>query len=293
MSESEPVLGIERVMIIGLGLMGGSLARALQGLSTRPSVAATSLDGAELRRALNDGVIDEAVDKSIERAIGEADFIVYATPIGVTLELLRAHAGSIPSDATVTDLGSAKRAIMQRAAEAGLRERFIGSHPLAGSHDSGYGASRADLFQSARVFLTRASDAPARPGEADAREHRVHALWRAVGARPKFVSAEEHDALMAWVSHLPQIAASALGAALATSEYRADEMGPGGHGATRLALSSPELWADILEHNADALAEPLAALSKTLAELSEAVRNKNTTEIERIMSQARRWRLLS
>jgi prephenate dehydrogenase len=290
MSDSEPVLGIERMVIIGLGLMGGSLARALQSLSTRPLVSATSRDAAELRRALNDGVIDEAVDGSLEHAIGEADLVVYATPIGVTLELLRAHAAFVPSDATVTDMGSAKRAIMQRAASVGLQDRFIGSHPLAGSHDSGYGASRPDLFQSARVFLTRALDSSTRGIRADAHEERIDALWRAVGARPTFTTPEEHDALMAWVSHLPQIAASALGAALATSDYGADEMGPGGHGATRLALSSPELWADILEHNADSLEAPLAALSKILGELADAVRERDRSAIERIMARARKWR---
>jgi prephenate dehydrogenase len=290
MNEREPVLGIERIVIVGLGLMGGSLARALQSLATRPLVSATSLDAAELQRALHDGVIDEAVGSSLEHAIGEADLVVYATPIGVTLELLRAHAPIIPSDATVTDLGSAKRAIMQCAASAGLRDRFIGSHPLAGSHDSGYRASRPDLFRSARVFLTRTIESGTAPNDVDAHERRVDALWRAVGARPSFITPEEHDALMAWVSHLPQIAASALGAAIATSDYGAEDLGPGGQSATRLALSSPELWADILEHNADSLEAPLAALLKVLAQLSEAVRRHDSAETLRIMTEARQWR---
>ncbi|HEY8470981.1 MAG TPA: prephenate dehydrogenase/arogenate dehydrogenase family protein, partial [Longimicrobiales bacterium] len=247
--------GFRRVAIIGLGLMGGSLALALRRLPAPPRIAASTADAADLDRALELGIVDDAA-RDPAAVVPEADLVVYATPVGATLELLDAHRELFAGDAVVTDLGSVKRPVVSRARALGLAGRFVGGHPMAGSHRSGLAAARPGLYDGARVWLTPAAVPGGAPGDsaaASAALDRVATLWRGLGAHPVVTTAEEHDRLMAWASHLPQLAASALAGALARAGVARTDLGPGGADATRIAASSPALWADILIHNADLL----------------------------------------
>ena len=289
MTAREVAPEFRRVAIVGLGLMGGSLAMALRRLPRSPRIIAASADAADLERALAQGIIDEAREDA-PGAVAEADLVVYATPVSVTLELLASTCSRIPDDAVVTDVGSVKRPVVSRARALGLDGRFVGGHPVAGSHRSGLAAARADLYDGARVWLTPAGADDARgPAAAHALE-RVAALWRSVGAEPAVIGADEHDRLMAWASHLPQLAASALASALARAGIAPADLGPGGADTTRIAASPPALWADILRHNADLMRRPLDALQGSLAELAAALDRGDGEALERLLGLASAWR---
>lgn len=282
-----------RVAIVGLGLMGGSLARALRRLTPPPSIAASSREPGVLDRARSERVIDVGTpDPTV--AVQGADLVVYATPVGATLDLLSAHRELWGEGTVVTDLGSVKRPITARAGSLGLSRHFVGGHPIAGSHRSGFDASDPTLYDGARVWLVpleaAAVEAPTPDSASDGETlDRLTAFWRALGAEPHTIGAERHDRMMAWLSHLPQLSASALGAALAGSGEAAALLGPGGMDAVRLAASPGRLWADILVHNADLLARPLAELRSTLDVLATALERRDGREIARIFGTARRW----
>jgi len=278
--------GGRTVAILGLGLIGGSLARDLSALGHR--VLGYDRDPATLRSALADGCAHvlpcDASSPEAYHAIEEAGVVVLALPVGAAPRTLRELAPRLQGASLVTDVGSTKRTILAAAEAEGLGERFVGSHPLAGDHRSGWEASRPGLFRGAPCFLC-----PAR-GASEAAVGHAMALWRSVGAEPQPISAEEHDARMAWVSHLPQAAASALAAALAGSGYGAGALGPGGRDTTRLAESSSALWTDLLLDNADQVEPALAALEATLAELSGCVRRRDAATLTRLLSEAKAWK---
>ncbi|MHB1193964.1 MAG: prephenate dehydrogenase [Longimicrobiales bacterium] len=279
------------VAILGLGLVGGSLARDLSELGHR--VLGHDRDAAALRGAKEGGWVHEALSDMVgdgdsrlapRARLEEADVVVFAIPVGATPRTLAELAPRLENASLITDVGSTKRTILAAAEAAGLGERFVGSHPLAGDHRSGWQASRPGLFRAAPCFLCPARNA------SDAAVEDAAALWRSVGAEPHFIGAAEHDARMAWVSHLPQAVASALAAALATSGYDAGALGPGGRHTTRLAESSPALWTDILLDNADQVEPALDALADALDRLRTALRRGDGAEVEQLLSEAKEWR---
>lgn len=246
----------ERVVVAGLGLIGGSLARDLAALGLevvgvdRPAV---------LRAARRQGVIASA-SVSFEEALGRATLLVLSGPPRLNRAWLARVARLGRRDLLVTDTGSVKGGIVADA-HGLLLTRFVGGHPMAGSERSGFGASRAGLFAGRPWLLT--------PGP-DVDPHalrRVRALVRAVGAKPMRLGAAEHDRALAFLSHLPQIVAWALrdtarGDAVARRCLTA--AGPGFHDMTRLAQSPRGLWREILADNAPAVRRALLALSREL-----------------------------
>jgi len=271
-----------RIAIVGLGLIGGSIARALRALPGRLDILASSLDIADLERAVAEGVVQDA--GTPERIVGGADLVVYATPPDATIDYLDRHAALWRAGAVVTDVGSVKRQLAARVAELGLQKRFVGSHPMAGDHRAGYAAARADLFVGARVWVTPIGL------DNESAVAVVEALWRAVGANAVRIDADRHDRLVAWTSHLPQVAVTALATALARSGYGAEALGPGGRDATRLAGSPAALWEEILLANADLLEDPLTALEGALARIAEAIRSRDPAAIRKMFENAAQWR---
>lgn len=282
MTTSAAKLPFRRVGVVGLGLIGGSIARALRALSSPPEIVASSLDERELDAAVTEGVVQRA--GTPERVAATADFVIYATPPDATLAYLESHAARWREGVLLTDVGSVKRPVVERARALGLADRFVGSHPMAGGERAGFGAARSDLFAGARVWLTPLGPA----GEAAVRA--AEAVWRAMGAQPLRIDADKHDRLVAWTSHLPQLSATALAAAIAASGYAADALGPGGRDATRLAASPAALWEEILLANADLLEDPLLALEGALGKLIEAVRTRDPAAIREVFRGAAQWR---
>jgi prephenate dehydrogenase len=272
--------GVGTAAVLGLGLIGGSLARDLAAGGVR--VLGHDRHGETLAAATAEGVVHHALDASLH-GIGEADLALVAVPVQAAPELLARLAALLPDGALVMDVGSTKRAVVEAAQQAGLGARFVGAHPLAGDHRSGWGTSRRGLFREARVFLAPAPDA------APACVQRARSVWAALGARPELLPAAEHDRRLAWSSHLPQAAATALALALSDARVSREELGPGGRDATRLAASDAEMWVGIARDNAENLAGAITGLEERLRTLRRAVEHGNVATLHAIFREAARW----
>ena len=271
------------VAILGLGAMGGSLARALSGLEAGPAVIGWSPVEEERTAAEAAGAVISA-PAEWQDAVAEADLVVVAAPLKATCRLIASLANSTPLETTLSDLASLKAPLARVVAEAGAQARWVGSHPMAGTEESGFSASRADLYDGARVWCV--ADPSAAP-----RVKRLHALWASLGARPAAIDAEEHDRLMAVASHLPQLVSNALASVLAQNHVSPDRLGPGGTDMTRLAASSSEVWRDLLEHASPDLGAGLRALAECSEQIADLLERGDFDGIERLMKETRAWRL--
>ena len=268
--------------IIGLGAIGGSLARQAKRAGVSRVLAWSPLP-AERAAAVQQGALDDApaTARDVARAV---DLLVLAAPPAANLELLAALAPHLHAAALVTDVGSVKRGIVARAEALGLATRFAGSHPLAGTHRRGFEASRADLFTGAMVYVT-----PAAGGEGAARE--IAHFWETVGgAHAVVVDAARHDAQLAVTSHVPQIVASLLGNYLARRAPAGAALGPGARDTTRLAASDAALWTEILLLNRDELLPALRALEEPLGEVERALEAGDVAALRAWLGRAAEWR---
>lgn len=268
------------VAILGLGLVGGSLARDLS--ASGVTVWGFDVDAATTRHAYRTGVIAKIVDGRL-RALEEAGTVVLAVPVDEALTLLEQASPHVQHAALVTDVGSTKRRIVQRASALGLAARFVGSHPMAGDHRAGWHASRRGLFEGARVDLCRS------PGTSTAAWKRARALWRAVGAKPVERDAAMHDAEMALSSHLPQLLSLALAGTLASRAIERRQLGSGGKEMTRMAASSVEMWAAILDDNAVPVLDALETCLAQLGALRGAVERHDRGAVAEAFAAARAW----
>jgi prephenate dehydrogenase len=242
-----------RIGIAGLGLIGGSIALGVR--SAWPAVKIVGVDRTEVSHAaLARKAIDER--RTTVSDLGEVDLIVLAMPVADIVDALD-RIGRARLTAVVTDVGSTKRHIVAAAEAAGL-QHFIGGHPMAGAERSGLDAARADLFLNRPWFLT-----PTANGSAEAR---VAQLVRTLGATPVAVPPDAHDRAMAYVSHVPQLLAVGLmvAAGEAVGEAGLPHSGRAFDEMTRLAASSPDVWASILSTNADYVSEAVSALVAAL-----------------------------
>jgi len=243
--------------IIGTGLIGGSFGLALRRAGFQGSIVGVSSERS-IAEARERGAIDRGV--TLEQACAESDLIFLSQPISGILETLPKLNPLVKSGALVTDAGSTKRAIVEEARRSLTRCAFLGGHPMAGKESRGAAAADADLFRDRPWVLTEELDHPVA---------RVLRKWIGLfGAREVILDAAAHDSLVAWSSHLPQLASTALAAAL--SEQAADAAkvaGPGLMDMTRLAMSSYDLWRDILGTNREAVGVALDAYIAKLQEL--------------------------
>ena len=260
---------INRLAIIGVGLIGGSLARALRAGGHVREIVGHGRGLGNLQAAVELGVIDRAATSPADAARG-AEMVVLAVPLGGAAEILAALAPVLEAGMVVTDVGSVKGAVVA-AARAALGARFpsfVPGHPIAGSEQSGVGASTPDLFSRKRVILTPEPETEA------AAVARVRAMWVAAGAEVLTMPAAEHDRILAASSHLPQLIAYALMDMLVRmDDHRAvfDCSGDGLRDMTRIAASDPVMWRDICLANRDALLAVLRQYHSDLGELADAV----------------------
>ncbi|RMH19625.1 MAG: prephenate dehydrogenase [Gemmatimonadetes bacterium] len=284
-SASSPALAGRRVAVVGLGLMGGSLARDLAALPDGPAVVGWDALADTRREARRAGAVDDAPD-ALDAALTGADVVVLAVPLdalGPVLEdALRAAPDALLLD--VTSLQAPALAAWSAVAGQAGEGAFVSAHPWTGAEASGFAASRRGLYEGARVFLT-APDATA----AEARDLAA-ALWRALGARPTWTEADAHDRLMAAASHLPQLAASALADVLREQGISPDDLGPGGRDTTRLAASSEGMWEPLLRAAADLDAPLLRALAERLEGWAAALEHGDTEALGRALARARAWK---
>lgn len=270
-----------QVALVGFGLMGGSLAWALKALPEAPRVRAWAVNRRDLEEGSEAGVLDEPADGPQDLFPG-SDLVVYATPVESSLRDMPMHRRLWEPGALVTDLGSLKAPLQHLMEGLGEGWRYVGSHPMAGGEGTGFKASRKGLYRGVRIWLAAGSATP------DTRA-RMEAFWAALGARPRWTDAEEHDRHMVWVSHLPQLTANALAAVLEGEGVRWEDLGPGGRDMTRLAGSSSEMWTGILSLAGPELCRALAALEGVLGGIGRALGAGNTEEIAGLMQRTRRW----
>ena len=271
----------EKVAIVGLGLIGGSLALAVR--ETWPGGLVIGVDDKPvLERAMLRHAIDVAADDPVVMA--EADLVVLAAPVRTNLALLADLEEHVSGAAVVTDVGSTKRDVVEAARALPARLTFIGGHPLGGAPRSGIDHARPDLFRDRPWLFTPSDD---RHGEA---LERLRRFVTGFGAVPHVLAPDAHDRLLAFLSHVPQLTASVLMHVVgdAIGEDGLALSGRGLADTTRLASSPADIWRDICTTNAD---EVGAALDALIAEL-KAVRDNldDGRAIDRIFDSAARWR---
>jgi prephenate dehydrogenase len=271
----------EKIAIVGLGLIGGSIALAAR--EVWPKSLVIAVDNKDvLEQAMVMGALDVAADDLV--VASEADLVILAAPVKQNIALLESLEMHVGGNAVVTDVSSTKREIVEAARRLPPRFTFVGGHPMGGAARGGITNARPDLFKGRPWIFTPHNDAA---GDA------LEKLWQfasALGAVPKTMTAAEHDRLLAFVSHLPQLAASAL----------MDVVGSGAQGAglalagrglvdtTRLASSPADIWRDIAATNANEIGTALDALIERLKELRSGLESGDA--IGTTFDEAIRWR---
>jgi prephenate dehydrogenase len=277
----------ERVAIVGVGLIGGSFALALKRAGLCGRVAGIGRGAANLQVAKARGIIDEVAQDA-----GGADLVLVATPVAQFPAVLGALAPRLKPGAIVTDAGSTKRDVVAaaRAALGAKVAQFVPAHPIAGAEKSGAAAASAELFKDRRVVLAPLAENP--PASVQA----VEDAWRACGARVSRMSAEEHDAVFAAVSHLPHLLAYALVHELAGRANSAQlfSFAAGGfRDFTRIASSHPEMWRDVCVANREPLLAELDRYAAKLRALRPLIERGDGAALEKLFAEARaareRW----
>ena len=277
---------IARLAVLGLGLLGGSVAKGARSQGLAREIVAVGRRRENMEPALRDGVVD-AITTDVAEGLAGADFCVLATPVATLASLLDVVWRVAPDDIVLTDVGSTKAAIVQTA--DGLARRrplaFIGAHPMAGSERSGYGVARADLFKGALVVLT-----PTDTSNPEALK-RVWGFWEALGARVTTLDPATHDRAVAAISHLPHLVADALvDAVLRMDPQFLNVAGAGFRDTTRIAAASPRVWREIFQENRAALGEALGAFRRALDELERLVGEGDDGLVEDALDRIKRAR---
>jgi prephenate dehydrogenase len=277
----------DTVAILGVGLIGGSIGLGLleRGLSRR--VVGIGRRPAALRSALRRRAITASFTE-IAKGVADAELIVVCTPVETVAEHVTAIRRVCRPDAIITDVGSTKASIVaavaaaERANPTGLRGRFLGSHPMAGSEKTGVRHADAALFQGRAVILTPAADTPT------AMQRRLTRFWKSLGARVVALSPEVHDQSVAAISHLPHLVASALAAN--TSASHLPLAGGGWRDTTRVAAGDAELWRQILLDNRQALLPCLDRFLQTLDTFRAALRDGDSAALRRLLEAGKEIR---
>lgn len=279
------MIRISRLCVIGVGLIGGSLALALRRAGVVGEIVGCGRNQANLRRAEELGVVDRhCADPAM--AVAGADVVVLGVPLGSIRPVLAAIRDALEPGTIVTDVGSAKRCVIDdvEAIFGHMPARFVPGHPVAGTEKSGVEAAFADLFQNRRVILTPLA-------QIDPEAIRiVRTLWKSAGAEVIAMSADHHDRMLAATSHLPHLLAFGLVDTLARWDADEDvfQYAAGGfRDFTRIASSDPVMWRDICLANRKALLEALEHYREDLGVLTELVRQLDGQGLERVFRNAK------
>jgi prephenate dehydrogenase len=260
-----------RLAIVGVGLIGGSVA-----LAARERVGATVWaydESSQAAQAALEGAVVDRVCADVADAVNDAEAVFIAVPVGALTEVVGAALAAAPGDCVVTDVGSTKRAVVAAQDDP----RFVGGHPLAGAETSGLQHARADLFEGAPWYLTPTVTTSGVLYE------RLHRLLRGFGAQPAAIDAQTHDSILATVSHLPHVLANVLVSqavsAVAAGGERLLATGPSFRDATRVAGAPSRIWTDIYLSNRDALSAQIDETMDRLHTLRDALHAADPNEI--------------
>ena len=277
-----------KVVIFGVGLIGGSFALALRRANAVGEVVGFGRSAATLKQARQFGLIDRIGD-DVAREVRDADLILLATPVAQMAEIFARIAPHLSANTLVTDGGSTKGDVVAAARQQlGAKiAQFIPAHPVAGAELSGPAAALAELYQGKKVVLTPL------PENSSADIARVRAAWEACGAMVSELTPERHDEVFAAVSHLPHLLAFTLVHDLAQRDDRdllLSFAASGFRDFTRIAASSPEMWRDISLANRDALLREIEQYAAELYKLHQALQQRDAAKLEEIFSLAQKVR---
>lgn len=273
----------ENVLIIGVGLIGGSLGLVLKKNQLVKKVMGVGRSQSNLDDAIRIGAIDEAV--TLEVGVPQADLIVICVPVAQTEKILREIHLYLKPTTLITDVGSTKLDVVEAAKNALGDDvvQFVPAHPIAGSAQHGALASKVDLFENRQVIICPLQE------NGVARVEQMSRLWKSVGANLFTMSAIQHDAVFAAVSHLPHVLSYALMLQVANAEDAPTKFrhaGAGFRDFTRIAASSPEMWRDICMANRDAILKELDGYMAVVSHMQALLKNRDSQNLEKLFAKA-------
>ncbi len=279
---------LNKLTLIGVGLIGGSLSLALKKAGYVKHVCAFDVDQENAKYAQDAGLID-VFETDLAAAVQDADVVVIAVPVGAVAEVARALQPVLNEKTILTDVGSVKQGVVDAVTAAFEKPpvNFVPAHPIAGTEKSGARAAFDSLFVNKRVMLTPTDES------GDAATKVVEEMWRAVGARVEMMAVPEHDAIFAATSHLPHMLAYSFVNALASidmSEEIFTYAAGGLHDFTRIASSNPVMWRDVCLHNREQLLAVIDTFTGNLAALREGIDNGDENFLEQQFTRAKQIR---
>jgi len=285
MDAEKPVF--DRVVLVGVGLLGGSLARDLRACGLAKQIIGVCRSSQTAKIALDQSVVDHILP--LNKAVQDADLIVMATPMQAMIPLLKSIEGSVPSKAILTDVGSVKTDLYAqlKAQSSKLLSQFVLAHPIAGGENSGVAASKLDLFNNKHVIITDTTEV------SQVATRKVTAMWSALGAKVLNMSLQEHDAIFAKTSHLPHVIAFSLVNFLSDQDDRErlfDLAAAGFYDFTRIASSDAEMWRDICVTNQEQVLLALKGFKQQIDLMIDKVENIDQDAILSYFKQAKHAR---
>jgi cyclohexadieny/prephenate dehydrogenase len=282
------MLPFARVTIIGLGLIGSSVARAVRANMPDVRITGHDADPAVRQRAIELGICDDVTD-SAGAAVIDADLVMLCVPVGAMGDVAADFADDLPADAIVSDVGSCKQSVADALRAALPDATIIPAHPVAGTEKSGPDAGFATLFKGRWCILTPPDDAP------EVAVERLRSFWQRLGADVEIMDAHHHDMVLAVTSHLPHlIAYTIVGTADDLQDVTQSEVikysAGGFRDFTRIAASDPVMWRDVFLNNREAVLEMLQRFSEDLTALQRAIRYGKGDELEALFTRTRNIR---
>ena len=286
----------QTIAFIGLGLIGGSIARRLKRFSPEIKIMAYMRTRAKLEQAKADGVVDVILD-GIDEKLRECDVIFLCTPVDYNAQYLALIKPFLKEEAMITDVGSTKTSIHKEVTRLGMDRFFVGGHPMAGSEKTGYEHSNDHLLENAYYIVTPSfmeSDSTKEAEENRSRCDRLVGIAKAIGAIPMVLDYHEHDKVVAAVSHLPHIVASSLVNLVKDSDNAQGTMKQVAAGGfkdiTRIASASPEMWEQICVTNSGPIARMLEDYIASLTQILDQVKAASHPALHRLFEDSRAYR---
>lgn len=274
---------VKHLTIIGVGLIGGSIARALKRINACGEIIGCGRNIANLETAIELGVIDK-YETQVDRAVANSDLIIVAVPLRSIASIFQIISKEISPNTIITDVGSAKASVIADAKQYLGQHfpQFVPGHPIAGTEKSGVAASFAELFEDHKVILTPVPETNPQAVET------VTLMWQKIGATVVKMLVAQHDEILAATSHLPHLLAYSLVDTLNKMNEDVFEFAAGGfRDFTRIASSDPTMWHDISLSNRDAILKMLGLFRNELDDLTKAIQQGDSSEIKDIFSRAK------
>ena len=259
----------QKICIVGVGLMGGSLGLAIKRKKLARIVIGVSRHKSTILKAFSKKALDMATLDLVD-GVREADLVILCAPVSAIARQMRLIAPHLKKGATVIDIGSSKVLIEKEAKKYFRKNIFIGCHPMAGSENSGVENASADMFQDAVCFLTKPNA-------------KISQFWKSLGALPIVMDAKKHDTWVAKASHLPHLLAFSLFQNFAKPKF---PLNPSLKGLARIAGSNPDMWADIFLTNRESVLQALNIFEKNFSQVKKALSQKNTPALKKLIANA-------